>query len=300
MSIKGKEAELRQTAFEQSKFDAYKSKFGLFSQPGYLATAEDTYARPLDNHRDDEGKVKLGKKNFMVSESSTKKNKGCFSLPDYQCDTYADPPRVYQIEKERATRMYQSNNAAWKHNGNFSDKKIPYPYASDPINEVQSKRLPDCTVKTGPKGFFTTPAKRGASTPGITIGKVPEHVPDAYESYENWLKAERIKQKEKRLYGDFRTTSFGKKNFTENKELYKANPKGRPFKDYVYPGAKHQHPFMSTCPTGFTIGKYPDHMSNAVRETPEQNKFEKPWKHTGVLGTVPSRSVAKIYQQDFE
>jgi hypothetical protein len=57
---------------------------------------------------------------------------------------------------------------------------------------------------------------------------------------------------------------------------------------------------MSTCPVGFTVGKYPDHMSNAVKSPVEQKRFEKPWKHTGILGTVPSRSVAKIYQQDFE
>ena len=295
MSFKGQGADLRQAIFNNSKFDAYKSKFGLFSHPGYIATSEDTYAREQKNHRDGNRNVKLGKKNFLISSSSTNKNKGCFSIPDYQCDTYTDPPRQYQIEKERATRMHQSNNSAWRHNGYYSDKKVPYPYTPDPITEIKSKRLPDCTVKTGPKGFFTSPAKRGACTPDITIGKLAKYVVDPYESYENWLKAEKVKQKEKRLYGDFRTTSFGKKNFTEDKEVFKGFDKGKTFKEFEYQGVKHLAPFMSTCPTGFTIGKYPEHLSYQVRDSPQLKKFEKPWKHTGGLGSVPTRSVAKMY-----
>lgn len=298
MSFKGKEEHLRKTTFEQSKFDPHKSKFGLFSQPGFLATTEDTYARPLENHRDDKGNVVLKNKNFQVSAAETNKNAGCFSNPVYQCDLYNDPPRVYQIEKERASKMYQQNTGAWKHSGNFADSKFPYNYVPDPIKGTESKRQPDCTVKTGPKGFFTAPAKRGASTPGITIGRLPEHIPDAYESYENWLKSEKIKQRNKRLYGDFRTTAYGQKNFTDNKELYKSNKSGKPFKEYKYPGVKHDQPFMSTCPVGFTIGKYPNHLSNEVREVNPQRKIEKPWKHTGILGTVPSKSVAKIAYED--
>lgn len=299
MSFKGKEEQLRKTAFEQSKFDPYKKKFGLFSQPGFLATTEDTYARPLENHRDEAGNVKLRNKNFQVSAAETNKNGGCFSKPEYQCDLYNDPPRVYQIEKDRASRMYQNNSTAWKYSGNFADKKHPYNYAADPIKCIESKRQPDCTVKTGPKGFFTTPAKRGASTPGITIGKLPEHIPDAYESYENWLKSEKLKQKNKRLYGDFRTTAYGQKNFTENKELYKSSGKGKPFRDYKYDGVNHDKPFMSTCPAGFTIGKYPNHFSNEVREVNPPQRIEKPWKHTGILGSVPSKSVAKIQHDDY-
>ncbi|OMJ65162.1 hypothetical protein SteCoe_38994 [Stentor coeruleus] len=298
-SAMAKHEDIRKETFQQSKFDPMKSKFGVFSHPGFLATTEDTYARPLRNHRDSEGNVILGPKNFMVSTSKSNANGGCFSIPNYDCDLYEDPPRVYQIEKSRAERMYKANGSAWKHSGIHIDQQYPYNYAPDPIKSVKNHREPDYTVKTGPKSFFAAPAKKGYSTPGITIGKVPEHVSDPYESYENWLKSEKLKQKSKRLYGDFKSTSHGQKNFTDSRDLYKKGYDGKGWRKYDYDGANHQKPFMATCPIGFTIEKYPEHVTNTIREIPEGRKIDRPWKHTGILGSVPSRSVAKILYQDY-
>ena len=157
----------------------------------------------------------------------------------------------------------------------------------------------DATVKTGPKGFFTSPAKRGAATPGITIGKLPEHIPDPYESYENWAKNERKKQQNKRKFGDFKTTAFGQQQFTPNKELYKSTEPGKGFKEYSYESAKHPKPFTYTNPIGFTINNYPDHFANVIVESPPSKKFEVPWRHTGNLGSRPTRSVTKIENQVF-
>ena len=104
---------IRKEAFESSKFNPTQSKHGLFSQPGFIATSEDTYARPLKNHRNPEdGKVMLGPKNFIVTGAMSKTQGNCFSIPHYECDQYQDPPRIYQIEKERASKMYKSNNSA--------------------------------------------------------------------------------------------------------------------------------------------------------------------------------------------
>jgi Domain of unknown function (DUF4586) len=288
---------LRKEAFQQSKFDPLKSRFGVFSHPGYIATAEDTYAQPLKNRRGPDGKIILGPKNFMVSMSKTQGS--CFSIPEYQCDLYQDPPRIYQIEKERSAKMYKNNSSSWKHSGYNKDKFPPYEYMKDPIAQTKNHRESDGTVKTGPKGFFTSPAKRGSSTPGVTIGKMPEHIPDPYESYEDWIRNQQKTQKGKRKYGEFKTVDHGQRQFTHDKELYKSVAPGKGFKEYVYESARHDKPFMHTSPIGFTIGKYPDHLSNAVKEQTPTKKIELPWKHTGYLGSAPTRSVAKLERDNF-
>lgn len=293
MSVGEKHETNRKAAFESSKFNPHQSKFGLFSQPGFIATSEDTYARPLKNHRDKDGKVMLAPKNFIVT-GPLSKTQGPFSTPVYQCDLYQDPPRVYQIEKERAMLMYKSNGSAWKHSGVKKEKLVEYEYKADPIAPTPCHKEPDGSVKTGPKGFFAAPAKRGYSTPGITIGKVPEHINDPYENYEDWLRQEKKKMIAKRLCGQFVTTSFGKKCFTENKELYKTVGSGKGFKSYEYDGVKHPKPFMNTNPIGFTIDKYPDYLANQLVEKKSPKRIEIPWKHSGHLGSVPCRAMSKL------
>ena len=295
MSAKvNKHETIRKDAFESSKFNPHQSKFGVFSQPGFLATAEDTYARPLPNHRDENGKVKLAPKNFIVTGPLKNTQGNCFSLPDYQCDLYQDPPRVYQIEKERASKMYKTNATAWKHSGCRKEKQVAYEYKPDPIAQTQNRKQPDGSVGTGPKGFFTSPAKRGASTPGITIGKMPEYVHDPYENYEDWLRNEKKRMIAKRISGQFVTTSHGSKCFTENKELFRTAGSGNGFKTYDYEGVKHPKPFTYTNPIGFTIDRYPDHLSNQVKEKASPKKIEIPWRHSGNLGSMPCNPKSKL------
>lgn len=271
--------------FPETRFDPFKQQFGQFSIPGNLAVGDDFHAREKPSKKTADGKVITAPRNFLTKiPKQGQTNEALFSLPEYICDTYKDPTPIYIREKERAESMMQYHGKPWKSNGTYKEPLVGFEYQSIQADQKASKRDTDGKITLGPKGFFTSPPKKGAGaeTPGLSIGKYPEYISNPYDSHEDWLKEQRIKEKSLRYEAPFRPSSVQGRNFTDSKTLYDySKTLTTTGKQTTYTGISHGKPFMpfsSTLP-GATIGKFPEHVTDPFPENERPLKKElAPWK----------------------
>jgi hypothetical protein len=140
-----------------------QQRFGLFSQPGSLAIGENTYAPKKLAKLDEDGKVLSEPPNFLTTKTKIGHTDDVlFSLPSYvsQGDPYISKKLVMRDSKadgHKAICDLQFRPA----------KMVPTPvvaefeYLPQDKNEKKNFRNEEGGVKTAPRNFTTTAAKKG-------------------------------------------------------------------------------------------------------------------------------------------
>ena len=291
---KEKEAKLavsRQKFFEESKFDPYKEKYGLFSYTGSLAIGDDSYDKRKIPERNPDGSVKTAPKNFLTKPvKSGKTTDVYFSAPQFHTigDKYKDPDRVHSIERERASKMYQQMEAPFKPCGSAHEKVTLFDHMPERVEKTIKRKLPDGSVELGPRNFLTKPPKKGHanSTPGVTLGEYPEYKSDPYERKRELLREEKKRQRAKMQEAAFKTVSHGNRPFSSDADTFGGDldikPRIRPHS--TVGGVKHDRPFIPSNPpkSGIydkTLSKFPEYIPDPMPVTGKpEKKEEAPWR----------------------
>jgi len=282
-----------------NSYSYYKGRFGLFSYQGCLASGEDTYSKPTPFRKSQDGRVPTGPKNFYAGRPKTNAA-SCFSSPLFNAigDTYADPERPQKSYKEKADKVKTMHQRAWKGGGTSRSQSL-YKHIPEGPPEPKSTRNFDGSVITGPKGFFTKPAKKGSnSTNGISFGEYA-HIEDPYERKSEFLREQAKKQREKIIGNSFRTMSHGNSNFVRDKKLFSTEGISAAKNKFIeFQGIEHQRPFISNCfpKSRGSFSNYP-HVADPGKERPKTSaKQTLPWKATSNSYSLPQRSVYKPQQ----
>lgn len=289
-----KEAKLsfsRQKFFEESKFDPYKEKYGLFSYTGSLAIGDDSYDKRKIPERNKDGSVKTAPRNFLTKPVKTGKTADVyFSSPLFHSigDKYKDPNRAQSIEKERASKMYEKQDAPFKPCGTLHEKPILFEHMPEQVEKRINRKLPDGSVALGPRNFLTKPAQKGQpnSTPGVTLGEYPEYQTDPYERKKDMIREEKKKHQKMMQETAFKSTAYGNRPFTTDQATYGEDfpMKPRPRPQSTATGIKHDRPFLPSNPpkTGVydkTLSKFPEYIPETMASTTKSKKTEEiPWR----------------------
>ena len=297
MARSSQQAVTKLTAAGQPRSDPYKQRYGLFSYPGTLAAGEDSYKRSQPVRRNPE---ETKARNFYtVQPKKGQLNEAYFSAPQFVSvgDKYVEKAPLYRKEFESVQAMRQTHAAGWKGGAKTQPNVFStFAYQVDPIRECPCYKLPDGTVQQGPKNFYTAAGKRGAagSTPNTLFSRHPEYVLDPYERKDQHLRGQRINERQQRLEAPFRTTDYGAKNFTSNKQTFGLD---REMEDrsrtQSQPGLKHEKPFLPTNPAKeqSTIGKYPQHVADPFPEKTFDQRSGGVWRPVHNYKSVPAPSV---------
>jgi len=188
-------------------------------------------------------------------------------------DPYVDP--LKRQARRRLTPIDPDHR--FKPGGNIrrSLNKLDFPYVYQGSTAPDPKDLyAKYKEYTVPRGVFTSPAKKGGGgtlVPGVLFSKLPEHVPEDYET-RRWQRLAELKaQKEKtKDIPPFKSMCATGVNFTKNSDLYRHDePCGipRPYTEPHYPFTiKHDRPFIPVNPSKrgklATLSKYPAYMES--------------------------------------
>lgn len=291
--------------FEENRFDPYKQRFGLFSYPGTLAISDDSLGRSKIPQRDADGKVLTAPKNFFTHTGKTGRiNDGYFSPPVFATvgDPFQDNLAInHTRNKERAKRMIETHEVAFKPGGARKEAMALFPHESDYVAQTKNSRDPKTgEVKIGPRGFMTSPGKRGEAntTPGVLIGGYPPHEADPYERKAQLHREERMRQNAKIQTQPFRTMSHGNREFADIPKTFGLDVELPPKKERAQTvGLSHERPFLPSNPAKLsiadrTLAPFPDYMSSQVRDNPKaRTAYEHFWRHTYNEKTRPNPSV---------
>jgi hypothetical protein len=294
--------------FEESRFDPYKKRFGLFSYPGTLAISEDSLGRHKLPLRDTDGKVLTAPKNLYTSNGKKGHiNDAYFSPPQFATvgEPFKDNFAInHSLNKERAQRMAATHEVAFRPGGARKEAVALYPHESDFVDSRKNYRDSETReVKTGPKNFMTSPAKKGEAntTPGVLIGGYPQHGIDPYERKAQMHREERIKHNAKLQPQAFKGMSHGDREFANVPKTYGLDVEIPPKKTRAATvGFHHDKPFAPSNPakkgvTDKTLAPFPEYMSRQLRDKVRaQTMSEHYWRHTYNERTKPSPSVATL------
>ena len=295
--------ESRQKFFDESRFDAYKPKYGLFSAQGPLAVGENSYSKGTLPRKLPDGSVETQPRNFLASGNKRGKTPDVYfsSAYAYPKEPYKNPERPQKDIMERAKRMIKTHETAFKPGGPVKQKFTDYEHKSEEKLMKKSRRLEDGTVATEPKNFYTSPPKKGApnTTPGTAFTANYEHIPDPYERKHLLQSEEKKKSKAKMQEAPFKSMAYGRRSFFDDKKTYgedvELKKKEKPPRQVAT--ANHDRPFIPNNPTkkGATIGKFPDYMPNPPKEVKrKQPSSEVPWRTSYRQVSKPSPSVNSI------
>lgn len=293
---------LRKQHLEESRWNPYHQRNGMFSQPGNLAMGDDTYCEEEKRHVSPHVQKQITA-NKNMSTNFREKTKP-FQVPHYELNDYDDTK--INRDKEKAVNMYKFHGKPFMAGGRSHSLDSDIKYA------VQ-KRVGqgELMVTGGFKGRgggknFTTGNGRVGSTLMTTFGRYPEHIPEPYERDEDIRRAEREKQKSKILYNQaFLNKSSGDHDFDRLNEQKDASPASahRGYRDHrrvnTVAHVSHTRPWLCTSPKTRTmatkkmgIGAFPDHQPEMQNQEPRVIKTSpKPWYHTH---NYKSRPMPKI------
>lgn len=299
-------AEIRKKNFEESRFDANKQKYGLFSFTGTLAILPNSYEKVRRSRRNSEGGVITEPRNFSSSPAKKGKNPDAlFSFPGFTSigDKYKDPPKAYLSEKYRAEKMLKSHDVPFKPTGPIDMVSIPEHLPSE-VTMKKRKRDAEGNVIFGPKNFYTSPAKRGHAnmTPGVTFGGNFEHIPDPYDRKRDAYRKDMINSKAKMHEVPFKSTSNHLSVFNSDLELYHADETSKKTLKKPKPEKIAQHDTAFKPPSSVKshlvdalFGKIPEFMSEpmafAVKKSPSPTVT---WKSPTHSNTRPSPSISTM------
>lgn len=297
----------RKKFFEDSKFDPKNQKYGLFSFPGTLAVSNRAYFQETKAKKNSDGTVKVGPRNFLASHVKRGKTPDAyFSYPEYVADKYTPLVEPFKSDKERADQMRKKHDNSWRPGGKVSESYIIYPHEASDVFKTIKRKQADGSVRLEPRNFYTSPPKKGNNTPGVTIGKYPEHIPDPYERKEKLMRGK--SQKGNGVIHDeaFKGTDHGNGTFWKDIDVYGIDSKvlvSKPKRSSSQKGAHHDLPFRPPNPTKGEIGKYPEYMPNPMhvpkRKAPAE---QEPWRASTQQRTCPTPSVSsnvKNLRSDF-
>ena len=302
LDLETKLAEERQKFFAESKFDPKNQKYGLFSYTGTLAISSRPYFSSSKPHRDTDGKVITGPRNFLTSP--TKKGKSpavYFSAPEYIGDplpSFAQSKLLAISAKTLKKNSQDSSPPSWKPGGPRPEPFALFPHeASDNFRKV-SKKGPDGKVVTEPRNFMTSPPKKGeaATTPGVLLGPSYPHMEDPYDRKRMIEKEERIKHLAKMQSTSFKSMDRGGRPFFDDRSTYGfENSLKSSRKLQKSPlGVKHDRPFypVSSSRDGY-FGEYPEHIPDTCISASKSPTTDKPsWKGTTSVRTIPTPSIS--------
>lgn len=287
-----KEAQLqssREQFFQESRFDPYHPRYGLFSFTGTLAVGDDSIGKRTKPKRDSDGKVATAPRNFYTKPvKQGKTNDVYFSTPSFHTvgDRYVDPHRILSRTKPSPPK---EETPPFKPGGPI---RTPYTlFEHETVEAAVKKAVKDADgrVVVGPRGFVVSPPKKGqaGATPNLTFSSFPA-MNDPFDRKKQLDWEEQIRQK-KLIQADkpFRSNSPGGRFFTSNTEAYgtlkQEPPRLSPRMTQSAVFAKHDLPFKPSNPsktgiTDMTIGKYPLHKPDPEPKHPSPPHFDHPWK----------------------
>lgn len=294
--------------FEESRFDPTYQRLGMFSYPGTLAISDDSLGKQHLHPRDADGKVLTAPKNFYTHKGKSGKiNDAYFSPPTFATveDPFKDNLAInHSQNKERAKRMIDTHEVAFKPGGPIKEKVSIFPHESDLVEKKKNFRDSETReVKIGPKNFMTNPPKKGEAntTPGVLLGGYPPHETDPYDRKMQLAREERIRQNAKMQPQPFKQMSHGDREFADVPKTYGLDVEIQPKKVRAKTvTSMHDKPFVPSNPakkgvTDKTLAPFPDYMS---RQTVDKKKVvsrnEHSWKHTYNERTKPSPSVTTL------
>jgi hypothetical protein len=291
--------------FDESRFDPTKKRYGLFSFPGTLAVSEDSLGKHILHPRDTDGKVLTAPKNFYTHRGKSGKiNDAYFEPPKFATvnDPFKDNLAIsHTLNKERAKKMIETHEVAFKPGGPVKEKVAIYPHESDYVERKKNFRDPEShEVKVGPKNFMTNPPKKGEanSTPGVLLGGDLPHEPDPYGRKDQMARDERLRNQAKMPQAPFKNMSHGAREFADVTTTYGLDVEIKPKKPQVKAKAySHDHPFVPSNPaktglTDKTLAPFPEYMSGQSKDkVRNRSANEHAWKHTYNGLTKPSPSV---------
>ncbi|OMJ94196.1 hypothetical protein SteCoe_2680 [Stentor coeruleus] len=292
-------SEERKKAFMESKFEPKNQKYGLFSYTGTLAISDRPYYTKHESHRDKDGIVKTGPRNFYTSPGKHGNTNDVYFLKSqYYSDKYTEPAKFYLKDKERAEKMKKNHDINWKPGGN---KPEPYSlFESMPTEKPKkiNRKGPDGKVIIGPRNFMTSPPKQGAptTTPGVLLGPDFKYIPDSYDRAKQLAHEERIKHHSKMQSSSFKSMDAGGRLFYDFKQTFNTEgivPSKSSRQTSEPKIVKHNQPFYPMSSGHYDcFEKYPEHVPDVRVPYPKSPLGDKPsWKSTTNLRTIPSPSI---------
>ena len=291
---------MRQVFFDESKFNASNQRYGLFSYTGTLAISNKPYFSNSISHRDQDGLVKTGPRNFLTSPIKKGKTKEVFfSPPPYSSDHYTDPSKPYLKDKINAEKMRANHQVSWRPGGRLHEPLSLYESLPTQSEKKINKKGPDGKVVLEPRNFQTSPAKPGNPncTPGILMGPIPEHIPDPYDRKKQIDFEEHLKHRSKMQNEHFRGNDPGGRFFSKHEELFGMDSVDKNEKDpksgKVLDAGKLAVPFYTAiAKTSDCFGKYPEYLPDERIRVKKETLGDKPnWKSTTQIRTIPSPSI---------
>lgn len=297
---------MRQVLFQESKFNPSNQRYGLFSYTGTLAISNKPYFSNSLSHRDQDGLVKTGPRNFFTSPIKKGKTKEVyFSPPPYSSDNYHDPSKPYLKDKQNAEKMRKNHQVSWKPGGHLAEPYSLYESMPSQSEKKFNKKGPDGIVKLEPRNFLTSPMKSGNPncTPGVLMGPTPEHIPDPYDRKKQLEYEEHKKHLSKMQSEQFKGNDPGGRFFSNNKDLFgldyddkeKKDKEGRTGKSVgsQRDNLKTTVPFYTTiAKTSDCFGIYPEYKPDERIKVKKEPPSDKPtWKSTTQIRTIPSPSI---------
>jgi Domain of unknown function (DUF4586) len=288
-------ANLRQKIFEESRFVQDNQKFGLFSFVGTLAVSPEPYYQEKKSRKNKDGTVDTGPKNFIAGHTRKGKSPDSyFSFPEYKSDKYIPQQQSFRSEKERVKLMKKFHDNLWKPASTVTEKISLYEHMGSETSKKINRRQDDGSVRLDPKNFYTSPAKKGSVTPGITFDRYPEYMSDPYDLKKLKYKQDKARIKVAAHSSPFKSMDHGGKYFGKYIEGCGGGAVRKKSKSLIT--SHSSSPFKPTSINRGTIGKYPEYIPNPLlpikRKMPSE---QEPWRSTVTSRTTPTPSIVKNF-----
>jgi hypothetical protein len=178
----------REQFFDESRFDAEKARYGLFSFPGPLAVSDNSIGQHHIPERSPDGLVISGPRNITARGTKTGRTSDVFfDKANYlhEGDRYVDMAKLERkqvvVRAQTARRVH--DNIAFKPGGKIKVPYLAYEYMPQTTHKKIHRRIGPGEVYTEPKNITTQPMKKGAPNcyPKTTLGPYNEHLTDEYD-----------------------------------------------------------------------------------------------------------------------
>eukprot|EP00344_Euplotes_crassus_P003827 CAMPEP_0197010962 /NCGR_PEP_ID=MMETSP1380-20130617/56547_1 /TAXON_ID=5936 /ORGANISM="Euplotes crassus, Strain CT5" /LENGTH=263 /DNA_ID=CAMNT_0042433275 /DNA_START=192 /DNA_END=983 /DNA_ORIENTATION=- len=238
------------------------------------------------------------KKNFGTAKMQKGGLDGAlFSTPGYNCigDPYEDPGK-FKLRSESATSRKNLHNNEFRTGGRVKHKD-----GSDYLNTPDLTRRNVSANRTwGPRGFFTSPNKKGIA-PGSLLQRNPyPHMADEYDRKKDMMRDELMRQRALDLANGFKNVVKGKDTFGSNKDEYGEDKLNIQDKRLAkkYGGVKHPQPWKYNNESRFakkTINEVPAYIDEKKNDGPIEavvrKQNEMPWYYTYNRRSEPADTI---------
>lgn len=274
----------------------FRPRYGLFSFPSNIDPSyEKTRHHHNTNFRD------FGGKNKNFNTAKVKKgglDNALFSSPGYNCigDPYEDP-RKFKLRSESAQARRNLHGNEFRTGGKVKPK-----LSGDYLNTPDLNRRKVSANQTwGPRGFFTSPNKKGSGAGALLQKRDYPHMTDEYDLKKDMARDARMKQRSQDLGNGFRNVVKGKDTFGANRDEYGEEKLNIPKKSQTqkYLGLKHPQAWKYNNKLGFpnkkTIGQAPEYIAEGKEDGPVEmitrKQNEMPWYYTYNRKTEPADTI---------